>query len=159
MKSLFFWSVAGLGLGLGWGWLDRTVENESSPAGPAGGKEVRSGNASPAAHPVPLEGPGGRQLALMERIATASRENLVRLTQEVLSGKQAGGFACWQAGGSIRKSLRAAVAKPAAPSILSESIAWEREMWQMDIADFPAAFEEECRTAVESGQAFRLMQI
>jgi len=53
----------------------------------------------------------------------------------------------------------AAVEKTAAPSFLSESIAWERKMWQMDIADFPAAFEEECRTAVESGQAFRLMQI
>ncbi len=53
----------------------------------------------------------------------------------------------------------AGVEKPAAPSILSESIAWEREMWQLDVADFPAAFEEECRTAVESERVFRLMQI
>ena len=32
-------------------------------------------------------------------------------------------------------------------------------MWQLDVADFPAVFEEECRTAVESERVFRLMQI
>jgi len=49
--------------------------------------------------------------------------------------------------------------KPAAPSFILESIAWERKMRQLDIADFPATFEEEIRTTVESGRVFRLMQI
>ena len=53
----------------------------------------------------------------------------------------------------------AAVEKPAASSSISDSITWERKMWQMDMADFPASFEEECRTAVDSGRAERLMQI
>jgi len=78
--------VAGLSLGLGWGWVERPMVGNRLVQ-PAEGKEVRSGDAQPAGLPDPLEGPGKKPMAMLERIATASREDLVRLTREVLSGK------------------------------------------------------------------------
>jgi hypothetical protein len=86
---------------------------------------------------------------LMSSVAVPERDSAQTQPVALSAGKRD------QASGSAS----AAVERPAAPSILAESLGWERKMWQMDIADFPAAFEEECRTAVEDEQVYRLMQI
>lgn len=86
---------------------------------------------------------------LMSSVAVPERGSAQSLPVVLSAGKRD------QASGTAS----VAEAKPAAPSILSESVGWERKMWQMNLADFPETFEEECRTAVESERVFRLMQI
>ncbi len=88
MNSPLVWSICGLLVGGAWGWTDRMPAAKNT-TGPHLSK-TEKGNPSPA--PVPLtdaalDGPGGTQLRLLARIGSASRADMVALSQELFSGK------------------------------------------------------------------------
>ncbi len=88
MNSPLVWSICGLLVGGAWGWTDRMPAGknitEPHPSRTGKGELLRA--------PVPLtdaalDGPGGTQLRLLERIGSASRGEMVALSQELFSGK------------------------------------------------------------------------
>jgi hypothetical protein len=88
MNSPLVWSICGLLLGGAWGWTDRmpAAKNITEPHPSQTGRK----DLLPA--PIPLtdaalDGPGGTQLRLLERIGSASRGDMVALSQELFNGK------------------------------------------------------------------------
>ncbi len=88
MNAPLVWSICGLLVGGAWGWTDRmpAERNITRPHPSKAGK----GELLPA--PVPLtdaalDRPGGTQLRLLEHIGSASRGDMVALSQELFSGK------------------------------------------------------------------------
>ncbi len=88
MNAPLVWSICGLLVGGAWGWTDwmPAGRNITRPHPSKAGK----GELLPA--PIPLtdpalDGPGGTQLRLLERIGSASRADMVALSQELFSGK------------------------------------------------------------------------
>lgn len=88
MNSPLVWSICGLLVGGAWGWTARMPAGKNI-TGPHPSKTGK-GELLPASVPLTdaaLDGPGGTQLRLLERIGSASRADMVALSKELFIGK------------------------------------------------------------------------
>lgn len=87
MKYPLVWSLFGLLAGAVWGWADRQTTTEKTARALTRPAESRVSTAATPTPPVvvPKDAEKGGQLRLLERIASASREDLAALSRELLS--------------------------------------------------------------------------